>query len=102
MKNFYLLIALIIFVVVIWAIFCTQVFLNYAQAALIVYLLGILTGVLFMVRVIISKNAHNDNCKKQLEKVAINSDENSLKIETLENKIQSLEIALKKALEDKN
>ena len=52
--------------------------------------------------VIISKNTHNDNCKKQLEKVAINSDENSLKIETLENKIQSLEIALKKALEDKN
>ena len=102
MKNFYLLIALIIFVVVVWAIFCTQVFLNYAQSALIVYLLGILTGVLFMVRVIISKNAHNDNCKKQLEKVAINSDENSLKIETLENKIQSLEIALKKALEDKN
>lgn len=102
MKNFYLLIALIIFAVVVWAIFCTQMFLNYAQAALIVYLLGILTGVLFMVRIIISKNAHNDNCKKQLEKVVINSDENSLKIQTLENKIQSLEIALKKALEDKN
>ncbi len=102
MKNFYLLIALIIFAAVVWAIFCTQVFLNYAQAALIVYLLGILTGILFMVRILISKNMNNDKCKKQLEKVAINSDENSLKIQTLENKIQSLEIALKKALEDRN
>lgn len=102
MKNFYLFIALVIFAVVVWAIFCTQVFLNYAQAALIVYLLGILTGILFMVRILISKNMNNDKCKKQLEKVAINSDENSLKIQTLENKIQSLEIALKKALEDKN
>lgn len=102
MKNFYLIVALFIFAAVVYAIFCTQVFLNYAQMALIVYLLGILTGVLFMVRIIISKNAHNVSCKKQLEKVAINSDENSLKIQTLENKIQTLELALKKALEDKN
>ncbi len=102
MKNFYLIIAIMIFAAVVYAIFCTQMFLNFAQAALIVYLLGILTGVFFMVRILISKNANNDKCKKQLEKVAINSDENSLKIQTLENKIQVLEIALKKALDEKN
>lgn len=65
-----------------------------------VFCLGVLTGMLFLMKGVIEGAKQTGKIKRQLEKVSVGADDSELRVKTLENKIQTLEIALKKALED--
>lgn len=65
------------------------------------YALGMLAGVLLMMKGVFEGAKQTKKIKRQLEKVSIGADDSGLKVKTLENKIETLEIALKKALENK-
>jgi len=64
-----------------------------------VFALGILTGALFLLAGIFESTKKATDAKKRLEKVSVGADDSELKVKTLENKIQTLELALKKALD---
>lgn len=73
---------------------------NFQIVSALVFIMGIIVGILIMLRFIADETDKNSAYKKQIEKNSIGMDENKLKIKTLENKIQTLELALKKALEN--
>lgn len=64
-----------------------------------IFALGILTGALFLIAGILESAKKATDAKRRLEKVSVGADDSELKVKTLENKIQTLELALKKALE---
>ena len=64
-----------------------------------IFALGILTGALFFLAGILESVKKATDTKRRLEKVSVGADDSELKVKTLENKIQTLELALKKALE---
>ena len=114
MKNLYLILALLIIALMIFLGLNNDILMNLSLKCIncsiktnfqivsaLVFMLGIITGVLIMLRFITDETDKNSAYKKQIEKTSIGMDENRLKIKTLENKIQTLELALKKALENK-
>ena len=72
--------------------------LNLTLQISITFILGVLSGMLLMNIFIIIKDKKINIYKRQLEKEAINSDENIAKVKVLESKIQVLEKALENAL----
>ena len=67
--------------------------------------MGIFTSILASViyLFLISKlNKDIKTLKRQYEKKSIGADDSSLRVKTLENKIQTLEAALKKQMENNN
>lgn len=70
--------------------------------SIIIYLLGIICGVLIMLKAIFLESKKMTSAKRILEKQSVNDDDNKLKIRALENKIQTLEKALDKALNKDN
>lgn len=67
--------------------------------ALFAFIFGISTGALLMLRGFFDASDNYKKLKRQYEKTSIGADDSDLKVKTLENKIQTLEEALKKALE---
>ncbi len=63
-----------------------------------IFCLGVLVGMLFLLKGVFESSAQTGKVKRQLEKVRVGADDSELKVKTLENKVQTLELALKKAL----
>ncbi len=63
------------------------------------FIFGIAVGALLMLRGIFDASDNYRKLKRQYEKTSIGADDSDLRVKTLENKIQTLEEALKKALE---
>ena len=61
----------------------------------IIFLSGVLTGILLMGIKLRVKNTKLNSYKRELEKEAISSSENSSRVKVLESKIEVLEKALK-------
>ena len=72
-------------------------YINYA----IIFLSGVLTGILLMGIKLRVKNTKLNSYKRELEKEAISSSENSSRVKVLESKIEVLEKALENALKNK-
>ena len=67
----------------------------------ILFLSGVLTGILLMGFKLKVKNSKLNSYKRELEKEAISSSENSSRVKVLESKIEVLEKALENALKNK-
>ena len=67
--------------------------------SLFAFLVGISVGVLLMLRGFFDASDNYRRLKRQYEKTSIGADDSDLRVKTLENKIKTLEEALKKALE---
>ena len=67
----------------------------------IIFLSGVLTGILLMGFKLKVKNSKLNSYKRELEKEAISSSENSSRVQVLESKIEVLEKALENALKNK-
>lgn len=67
----------------------------------IIFLSGVLTGILLMGIKLRVKNTKLNSYKRELEKEAISSSENSSRVKVLESKIEVLEKALENALKKK-
>ncbi len=67
----------------------------------IIFLSGVLTGILLMGFKLKVKNSKLNSYKRELEKEAISSSENSSRVKVLESKIEVLEKALENALKKK-
>ena len=67
----------------------------------IIFLSGVLTGILLMGFKLKVKNSKLNSYKGELEKEAISSSENSSRVKVLESKIEVLEKALGNALKNK-
>ena len=67
----------------------------------IIFLSGVLTGILLMGFKLKVKNSKLNSYKRELEKEAISSIENSSRVKVLESKIEVLEKALENALKNK-
>ena len=63
----------------------------------IIFLSGVLTGILLMGIKLRVKNTKLNSYKRELEKEAISSSENSSRVKVLESKIEVLEKALERA-----
>lgn len=68
----------------------------------IIFLSGVLTGILLMGFKLKVKNSKLNSYKRELEKEAVSSSENSSRVKVLESKIEVLEKALENALKNKN
>lgn len=114
MKNIYLILALLIIALMVFLGLNNNILMdlslkcincsiktNFQIVSTLVFVMGVITGILIMLRFVTDETNKNSAYKKQLEKTSVGMDENRLKIKTLENKIQTLELALKKALENK-
>lgn len=66
-----------------------------------IFLSGVLTGILLMGFKLKVKNSKLNSYKRELEKEAISSSENSSRVKVLESKIEVLEKALENALKNK-
>ncbi len=75
--------------------------ISFLVMCLVCYALGVLSCSLLMLSQFFDANGKYSRLKKQYEKTNINADDAQEKIKLLENKIQTLEAALKKQL-DKN
>ena len=67
----------------------------------IIFLSGVLTSILLMGIKLRVKNTKLNSYKRELEKEAISSSENSSRVKVLESKIEVLEKALENALKNK-
>ena len=67
----------------------------------LIFLSGVLTGILLMGFKLKVKNSKLNSYKRELEKEAISSSENSSRVKVLESKIEVLEKALENALKNK-
>ena len=67
----------------------------------IIFLSGVLTGILLMGFKLKVKNSKLNSYKRELEKEAISSSENSSRVKVLESKIEVLAKALENALKNK-
>lgn len=75
--------------------------ISFLVVSLIIFALGILTGVLLMLSSFFSANARYSKLKKQYNKTSLGADGAQEKIELLENKVKTLETALKSVMENK-
>ena len=67
----------------------------------IIFLSGVLTGILLMGFKLKVKNSKLNSYKRELEMEAVSSSENSSRVKVLESKIEVLEKALENALKNK-
>ena len=67
----------------------------------IIFLSGVLTGILLMGIKLRVKNTKLNSYKRELEKEAISSSENSSRVKVLESKIEVIEKSLENALKNK-
>ena len=67
----------------------------------IIFLSGVSTGILLMGIKLRVKNTKLNSYKRELEKEAISSSENSSRVKVLESKIEVLEKEIKNALKNK-
>jgi len=72
--------------------------LNLTIQLSLVFVLGILLGILLMNFFLVVKNKKINLYQRKLEKESISSDENAAKVKVLESKIEVLEKALENAL----
>jgi len=63
---------------------------------------GFILGVIFYLFLISKMKKEISTLKRQYEKKSIGADDSSLRVKTLENKIATLEAALKKQIENNN
>ncbi len=75
---------------------------QFFMVASIVFIIGMLTDSLFSLPRILENDKKAADTRKRLEKVSVGADDSELRVKTLENKIQTLELALKKALDEKD
>ncbi len=73
--------------------------ISFLVVSLIVFSLGILVGVLLMLSSFFETQSRYSKLKKQYDKTSIGADDAEDKVKLLENKIQTLEAALKKQME---
>ena len=73
--------------------------LSFLVLSLIIFSLGILTGVLLMLNSFFEKQNNYSKLRKQYDKTSVGADDAEEKIKLLENKIKTLEAALKKQIE---
>ena len=66
--------------------------------SLFAFIFGVATGALLMLRGIFDASQNYAKLKRQYEKTSIGADDSDLRVKTLENKIKTLEEALKKAI----
>ena len=74
--------------------------ISFLVMSLIIFSLGILTGVLLMLSSFFETKSRYSKLRKQYDKTSIGADDADEKIKLLENKIQTLEAALKKQMEN--
>ncbi len=67
--------------------------------SLIIYALGIFSGVLLMLSSFFESASRYSKLKKQYEKTSLGADDSDEKIRLLENKVKTLEAALNKAVD---
>ena len=72
--------------------------MSYLVSTLIVFALGIFTGVILMLSQFFDAAGRYTKLKKQYDKNSLNTDEADEKIRLLENKVKTLEAALNKAM----
>lgn len=70
--------------------------------AFIAFVTGVFVGMFLMLRTVFVAGDNYKKLKRQYEKTSVGADDSDLKVRTLENKIKTLEVALKKALESKD
>ena len=75
-----------------------KVTVSFLTLCLGLFSLGIISGVLFMMRGIFENISKQKKVIRQLERTSIGADDSELKVRTLENKIKTLEIALQRSL----
>ena len=75
--------------------------ISFLTISLIIYAFGIFSGVLLMLSSFFDAQGRYMKLKKQYEITDIGNDEATEKIELLENKIKTLETALKNSIENK-
>jgi len=73
--------------------------ISFLVISLIIFSLGILTGVFLMLSTFFEVRGRYTKLKKQYDKTAIGADSSDEKVKLLENKIETLEAALKKQME---
>lgn len=71
---------------------------NLSQYLLIIWILGLSSGLFFSMFYILKRQKLVSDYKRQYEKMSVNKDEDGTKIKALESKVKTLEIALEKAL----
>lgn len=72
--------------------------ISFLVMSLIIYALGIFSGVLLMLSSFFETQSRYSKLKKQYDKTNIGADDAEEKIKLLENKVQTLEAALKNSL----
>lgn len=63
------------------------------------YSIGIVSGVLLMMRALFKSSKEHGKIRRKLEKTSVGADDSDLRVKTLENKIATLESALKQSLQ---
>ena len=87
----------------VWMVKGAKIIYNVALAKVILgfFIMGLLTGVFWAVAYYTPAQKKLKEYQRKLEKTSVQSDEESSKVAVLEAKIQTLETALKSALENK-
>ena len=67
--------------------------------ALFAFIFGVAAGAMLMLKGIFDAAENYKKLKRQYERTSVGADDSDLKVKTLENKIKTLEEALKKSLE---
>jgi|GEM_PF-1347180 len=76
--------------------------MSFLAVTVATYSLGIVCGVFLMMGAVFKSAQEHGKVKRQLEKTSVGADDSELRVKTLENKIATLEAALKKTIaEDK-
>ena len=76
----------------------TSVSIDLFIYSLFAFIFGVAAGALLMLRGIFDSSDNYKKLKRQYEKTSIGADDSDLRVKTLENKIKTLEEALKKAI----
>ena len=76
-------------------------FNSFKYLSLILFVYGIITGILLMTLVLSAKTSKLNIYKRELEKESVKTDENNSKVKVLEAKIKVLEKALDNAIKNK-
>jgi uncharacterized membrane protein YciS (DUF1049 family) len=73
---------------------------TFFMISMVIFVLGFVTGLLIMLDAYFKTFVSGGKLKRQLEKTMVGADDSDLRVKTLENKVQTLEAALKKAMEN--
>ena len=74
---------------------------NLSQYSLLLFTLSYVSALFFSMLYLLKRNSLISSYEKRYEKMSVNKDENEHQVRVLENKVKTLEAALKQAL-DKN